>query len=403
LPNKTNRSFIEKALELAISNIASSPELQPATREGELALDKDTMNVPGSPPIAETIFNKISECSALVSDLTFIASTEEGRLIPNPNVLIEYGWALRSIGHRRIITIMNTAFGKPSAETLPFDLRHQRYPITYYLTPDDIPEARARELKKLSTLLEKALVLILAEPEEVLTETTQWVEQEIPTTSNTFFDGLETMIIPDRDGHDGEPDIFPPRDHLLFLRIIPSHPGLTLPSKKNLEDLITQAHLRPMGDGMRGWFNDRNRYGAMACYMENGVVINMVQLFSTGEIWGIDAHTIAQETVKKYSPDGHPFFATELMEKIFRTALTGYMKFAKNILNLPAPYKVIAGATDVKGYRIAWGKSLYGHAVDNNIVFEKVIPSWDITPDEILDPLLDHIWEECGLTRSQFR
>jgi hypothetical protein len=33
----------------------------------------------------------------------------DGEPIPNPNVLIEYGWALKSLGYKRIVAVMNEA------------------------------------------------------------------------------------------------------------------------------------------------------------------------------------------------------------------------------------------------------------------------------------------------------
>ncbi|NSZ75042.1 hypothetical protein G6L74_14925 [Agrobacterium tumefaciens] len=42
--------------------------------------------VPGTPNISETILNKIRECEIFVGDVTFVAKTEGGKQIPNPNV-----------------------------------------------------------------------------------------------------------------------------------------------------------------------------------------------------------------------------------------------------------------------------------------------------------------------------
>jgi hypothetical protein len=50
--------------------------------------------------------------------------------MPNPNVLIELGYALKALGHASIIMVMNTAFGP--LENLPFDLRQKRA-VTYSL------------------------------------------------------------------------------------------------------------------------------------------------------------------------------------------------------------------------------------------------------------------------------
>ena len=112
--NSINRNFIEEALKKAIKEVGKDLQVQMALRDDKLLLDKDTKDTPGIPPIADTIFKKISECAIFVPDLTFVSKTEGDRFLPNPNVLVEYGWALKEVGYARIIPIMNEAFGEPS-------------------------------------------------------------------------------------------------------------------------------------------------------------------------------------------------------------------------------------------------------------------------------------------------
>ena len=52
-------------------------------------MDKDTLHVPGSPAIAETIYGKIDRAAVFLSDLTYVALRPKGGGIPNPNVLID--------------------------------------------------------------------------------------------------------------------------------------------------------------------------------------------------------------------------------------------------------------------------------------------------------------------------
>jgi hypothetical protein len=136
---KFNRTFIEEALKAALTKLSADATLIPALRDSELSLDKDTQGVAGSPPIADTILQKIEDCSVFVADLTFVGETSRDivgrkrRFFPNPNVLIEYGYALRCHGHERLIGIVNIAFGESHSDNLPFDLRHLRWPITYDL------------------------------------------------------------------------------------------------------------------------------------------------------------------------------------------------------------------------------------------------------------------------------
>ena len=133
------RNFIENSLKKAIQQTVGDANLEEAIREG-LAFDKDRMGIPGSPPIFETILKKISEASIFVPDLTFVGTRADGRPTPNPNVLIEYGWALRSLGYNQIVPVMNTVYG--DASKLPFDLAHLCRPIQYSLPEQADDESR---------------------------------------------------------------------------------------------------------------------------------------------------------------------------------------------------------------------------------------------------------------------
>jgi hypothetical protein len=97
---KEGRNFTQKALETAVQSIAQDITVEPAIREG-LEVDKDTKGVPGSPPIVDTILKKIEAAAVFVPDFTFVGTRVRGEPTGNPNVLIEYGWALRCLTHAR--------------------------------------------------------------------------------------------------------------------------------------------------------------------------------------------------------------------------------------------------------------------------------------------------------------
>ena len=153
-PTREGRNLIERALEAAVSRIADDTAVEEAVREG-LTLDKDTKGVPGSPPLFETILKKIERASVFVPDLTFVGTRSNGEPTPNPNVLIEYGWALRHLGHHRIVAVMNEAHGSP--KSLPFDLAHHRFPIAYNLPDDATESVRQAERLKLAKVLENGI------------------------------------------------------------------------------------------------------------------------------------------------------------------------------------------------------------------------------------------------------
>lgn len=177
-PNNLGRNFVRKALEDACARIASDTSIDEAHRD--LEVDSDTQGIAGQPPIVETILKKIEASRVFVADMTFVARRPDGGSSPNPNVLIEYGYALRSLTHERIICVMNTAYGKPSAEALPFDLRHLRWPRCYELDETATPEVRAEQRKALAAILASDLRACLASiaptaPERVpLAELREW-------------------------------------------------------------------------------------------------------------------------------------------------------------------------------------------------------------------------------------
>ncbi|WP_354082167.1 hypothetical protein [Bradyrhizobium sp. S3.3.6] len=154
-PNDVGRNFVRKALEDACAKLGQDASIAEAHRD--LAVDSDTQGVAGQPPVVETIFRKIDAAKIFVADMTFVAKRPDGRPSPNPNVLIEYGWALRSLSYERIICVMNIAHGKPSHETLPFDLQHVRWPMTYDLPEGSTQEVRAGQRKALTNKLTDAL------------------------------------------------------------------------------------------------------------------------------------------------------------------------------------------------------------------------------------------------------
>ncbi len=143
-----SKHFIKKCLEKAIKKINKEPEFSDRTAE----IDHDTKGEPGSPPITDTIFKKIKNCSVFIADVTPVAEVKKEdkvvKKIMNPNVAIEMGYATSLLSHSNITTVMNTKFG--SIEDLPFDLKHKRGPITYALDEQSTPSEK-KEAEKILT------------------------------------------------------------------------------------------------------------------------------------------------------------------------------------------------------------------------------------------------------------
>lgn len=144
-PSVVGRNFVSAVLHDVCKQLAKDTSVTEALRE--LSVDSDTKDVAGQPPIAETIFKKIDAAGVFVADMTFVGQRSGGDPTPNPNVLIEYGWALKSLGYKRVICVMNDAYGKPSRATLPFDLAHLRWPMCYSL-PEGLDAETRKSVKK---------------------------------------------------------------------------------------------------------------------------------------------------------------------------------------------------------------------------------------------------------------
>jgi hypothetical protein len=155
LLNSTNRGFIEKALEAAIKSLEGQLDAKLA-----LCVDRDTQNVPGTPDIVSTIFRKIEESQIFIADISIIhppapaagvaphptgglsgltqpappagvSQEDRPKRTPNPNVLLELGYAVKHLGWEKVICVYNEANGH--VNELSFDLRTRRI-LTYSLS-----------------------------------------------------------------------------------------------------------------------------------------------------------------------------------------------------------------------------------------------------------------------------
>jgi hypothetical protein len=181
LPGRTNRNFIEAALERAAKQVSKDDV------GVEAVLDRDTANVAGSPDIAQTIFEKIRASDAFVADVSIInGKPRKGRrATPNPNVLVELGFAAECLGWDKVIVVNNAAFGRE--EDLPFDVRGRRI-VSYKVNEVASDQLRAEEKKALTSMLVSRIRDIRAKAIEQRREEgsridVQWVVEGKPTTS----------------------------------------------------------------------------------------------------------------------------------------------------------------------------------------------------------------------------
>lgn len=121
---KTNNYFIKGAIRDALKEIKKSYPIEERDNQvATISLDQDTQGVSGSPDIFNTICRKIDECSIFIADVTLVNNN-----MCNSNVMLELGYAFKSIGDSKIILVFNENYGQMSS--LPFDLHTKR--ITRY-------------------------------------------------------------------------------------------------------------------------------------------------------------------------------------------------------------------------------------------------------------------------------
>ncbi len=132
LPNNTNRNFIQTSIKKAIKSLNKSFDIK-----SRLEYDSDTLNIPGSPDIINSILRKIDNSAVFIADVSLINSTN-----PNSNVMFELGYAMKSLGDKKIIMIFNEAYG--NTKDLPFDLGFKRQ-MVYKFLDDNQNKSKVRD------------------------------------------------------------------------------------------------------------------------------------------------------------------------------------------------------------------------------------------------------------------
>lgn len=137
--NKPVRNKFQKALKAAVEQLGH--EVDEAERP---ELDSDTKGTFGSEEIVNTIFEKIDSSVLFIADVTPIAQTSK-KLLPNPNVMVEVGYALKSMSrHSRLYIFCSTDEIEVDPEKMPFDLKGKSlFGFAAHETPSQI----AKQLK----------------------------------------------------------------------------------------------------------------------------------------------------------------------------------------------------------------------------------------------------------------
>ena len=289
-------------------------------------------------------------------------------------------------------------------------MRHLRYPLTYNLKDDSDRNEKAKIKSELIKEITNAINMIIKDG--LLDNLTQPPEPSSETPysnkASTFFQSGETISYSGLSGDRVEQLELPDVQHL-FLRIIPT---LKVPPIRNSMaalELVRSGSLLPMSEGNISWSTGRNKYGAYSCSFEDRKIQNFSQLFKNRELWGIDADIIDKTKRMEWAKVDFGYFPCVDFEKTFYRTLVNYLDFAETTLKVPLPLKLIAGATDVEGYRMPPPPGMQfsgfdrfrGNVVEQHIIYDGLIESYDMDATQILLPFFKYVWEECGLNRPE--
>jgi hypothetical protein len=410
-PALGGRNLIERALERAADSISEDTSVEEAIRE-DVVVDRDTKGVGGFVPIVDTIFKKIDVASVFVPDLTFVGTRADGRPTPNPNVLIEYGWALKSIGYLRIVPIMNTAYGEPTGDTMPFDMRHLRHPITYFCPPDLDDASRSKVRQGLAKEIESALRLVF-ESEEYKAGLPapelppQFVGRQ-PVDGHGRFKPIGVPIGLAADGglRGSVTEMFVSPHPASWFRMMPARdPGRTW-SVDELAKAMQNPFLQPLSSGWQGYDFVRSHEGFGICSFfsdQRQQIRAVVFTFATGEVWSVDTYWL--DAYK--DADVRPTVPSD--EASFRKALQHYASFLER-LGVKPPFRWIAGMENLKG-RLLYVPARPGYmrlgGPQGKCLEDVIVESGTYTPGDppgpTLKPFFEKLYNACGVSRQDWQ
>lgn len=369
LPEKDHHYFIRDALELALTQVSSDLDLEEAQRP---ELDHDTKGEPGLVSIVDTIFEKIGNAAVFVGDLTYVGKTSNGRekLLPNPNVMIELGHALTSLGPERIVLVSNRAYGA-RPEDLPFDLRHRRAPITYELAAGATSSERTKAKRGLANSLAVALAGCLGRAIDESAKSvvfpsaparqgdrSTWLMQNEEIQHHEFFHGggIENWEV-----------LEAPR---FYMRVIPSrYDGVR--TSREIHDLRSSGGIKVL-DPWSTADGGVNSQGVISVGISHDRVVHAAtQWFrSTGEVWAFNGAASFRNA--EQSPR---LLSWGIIPRSWRQHLNDTLAFLDRI-EVNGPFQVEAGVTGLAD--VEWGEDFGQNytALQSEIYLQRVDAKW---------------------------
>lgn len=162
-----NKNFLIVCISHALDELKKQHDF----KNVEFDFQEGLSGVGGTPRVAEIMMKRAKECDIFIGDMTIAQKLSELakqevlehksflRLSPNSNVLMEYAIAYNKDDEfwEQVVLIMNKVNGDvhDNVDFFPFDIREERFPITFELTGD----AKDEHEKKVTYILIEPLRL----------------------------------------------------------------------------------------------------------------------------------------------------------------------------------------------------------------------------------------------------
>jgi hypothetical protein len=376
LDKRVTRDLVRDALASAIEDL--HVEL-----DERHELTSDTQGVPGSPDIVATILAKIDAAAVFVGDVTPVAISAKGKAVANPNVLIELGYAKKSLGLNRVITVWNTAFEGAEIDCLPFDMRGRRGPMSFHLNPDAdtgaLRAAREGLRKELAAALRLSVGLAATPPQN--DSFPDW-QQSGPTNRALWFDDRNVLTINER-GMPGSKAVH--HGPYSYLRILPQS------WKAQIEWGQGARHPSILGDtNGYSWGMTKGGHivysGSLVAAEQRPLTNFVMQFKSTGEIRGVTPFVTDSER-------GGNFYADDFIRNAYDFIESNVRYLSESGAN--GPYKLRMGFTDMSSMRWATSTNWGGRPVALEEEVDVAMAIRGTTKEDIL-AALDVGWGEIA-------
>ncbi len=414
-PGKIGRHFVRDALLAAIAQLKSEIEVvEPIEREAleAMDLDHDRKGVPGSPDLARTILEKIEAAAVFVADVTPVGivplpddSSKRPKRLINSNVAIELGYALRNLGDRSLLMVMNTHYGDRT--DLPFDVAHKGGPLMYDLAPGADNGTIASTTKRLQVDLVKALKLCLQDHVSEAKAQIPFEAAQPKWKRALYFPRGETLA---QTGQSGEFRFSFMHDHVLYLRIHPVG-GATQVGRAKVAQIFDERRPMTLSISTNGGITTKNEFGSLVFEVDGDTAIRaLTQGFKTGELWGINADLFQPYKLKRQGEDSDKLdtiLPCVTFEKVFCRVLKNYVK-VEATFGLQPPYVVTFGATGLRNIYISvptggpFGNgSFHGPIPENDVERTYTLASDDdATVYDVLRRFFGEIYDLAAISRE---